>query len=107
MARSITIFGLLELEPWRSHVATFRLAVDDAISALRSVRATYMQANRDHRDLLTACDVLETSMTGAASYIGVKASRPYRAACTRRQEILLEKAEIALGRFLLIFSCLV
>jgi hypothetical protein len=98
---------LLELEPWRAHVATFKRAVDEAITALRRVREAYTQANRVHRELLTACDVLESSMTGAARYIGVYASRPYRAACTRRQETLLARAEIALGRFLLIFSRLV
>ena len=43
-------------------------------------------------------------MDGAAHYIGVYASRPYRAACTKRQETLLARAERALGRFLLIFA---
>ena len=49
-----------------------------------------------------ACEVLEMSIAGAENYIGGESSRPYREACTVRQEELLAKAEIVLGRFLLI-----
>ena len=100
------IFCLLEIQPWREHVKTFQIAVTLATRELRGARSRYIKITRHHRELLAACEVLEMSITGAGTHIGGEISRPYREACTMRQEDLLEEAEIVLGRFLLIIVTL-
>ena len=94
------------MQPWREHVETFQIAVTLATRELRGARSRCIKIARHHRDLLVQCEVLEMSITGAGTHIGWEISRPYREACTVREEDLLEEAEIVLGRFLLIIVTL-